>query len=48
MNKELIELRTAANQLYSEWERTHSQEALTQWLEVNDKIMAIASEALGM
>jgi hypothetical protein len=48
MNKELNELRKAADKLYAEWERTHSQATMNQWLEVNDKIMAITREVLGL
>ena len=47
MNEQLRKLRSQADQLYAQWERTHSQDILNQWLEVNDQIMALVAQALG-
>ena len=48
MNTELKELKSIADQLYEEWKKTRSQDVMNRWLEINDAIMGLVHEALGV
>jgi len=47
MTQELRELKQAADEVFAEWEKTKSADAMNRWLEIYDAIMAIGWELGG-
>jgi len=47
MNRELAELKRAADEVFAEWEKTKSADAMNRWLVIYDAIMAIGWELGG-
>ena len=43
MNRELAELKRAADAIFAEWQETKSDDAMNRWLEIYDAIMAIVN-----